>query len=693
MMKPKPGSGLPVSSTLRRHVPTSRVSKPLQRRMWAAGRKDLIKAQQLAIEDALQPPPPLHMVAANNSSSSNRMTNVMMSNRMIESHKAASERDVRIAAVADALFSRGARHETTFTNIGFLPMGNPSIPEVAFAGRSRCGITSLLRSLFKDRRAVDRGNAAARRDGINAYTVGGAGCTAGDFGGGFTVLETPGFGSRTVPWSIVLQHCSLLRSFCAARPSLKMLYYVMDVSEAHGLAYRDMDTLKFLAEEIKNFTIVLSKTDRNHDMNSVREQLSYHGIEHPVLATSAWTLGGIDMLRFDMAENVLHSLPTEKLSMREVRRLGERLVSLNQVAMGVAPPRLLHRPITTLDEAVIAEKRTERINQLSPPPDLGVAAGTSRNASSSSESPPPPPSSSASPSSSSVVLQRGATTTALSSPLGRPSVAFLSLITRSRLPRWLGDSSGSGTENSSAVSLKYSSKFLRAPSDSYVKYVAQTAPLRNPYLWPAHVALTANKRINVVKVPEDPANPYLFQPQFVVPRADWSFRRPSLALRKFSDNKGRGMYVAAGEDKLLTKRYTLPFFPDIVDIRMNPQAVAFVGAATYYDRGPLGRKLALRSRNAALMPLVDVTKPVANNNTIGAGEEDGLVAMLAAQPGVKKLGPGLAQALRQLDAQKKQKTIADAQLIASSSSSSSSPKLPPPEETNDVAKVFAHASF
>ena len=69
--------------------------------------------------------------------------------------------------------------------------------------------------------------------------------------------------------------------------------------------------------------------------------------------------------------------------------------------------------------------------------------------------------------------------------------------------------------------------------------------MRDPYRWPSHVALTANKRVNVVKCPEDPENPFLFQARFVVPRADWNFRRPSLVVRRARDNVGRGVYLSA----------------------------------------------------------------------------------------------------------------------------------------------------
>lgn len=559
--------------------------------------------------------------------------------RMIENQKNADPRDLRIATIADALFSKGAKHEASFSNIGFVPLGNPAIPEVAFAGRSRCGISSILRSLFKSRGAVQLGNSKARRDVMNCYSV----------GGGFHVLETPGFGAKTVPWAVVLQYCSLLRTLCAARPNLKMLYYVMDVSETFGLSYRDVDTIKFLQEEVKNFTIVISKSDKIRDIGSVFEQLQFHGIEHPTLTTSAWTLGGIDALRFDMVSSALHSLPTERLTMGEVRRLSERLYSAGQIASGAAGgPRLpIHRPVSVIDEEH-ARWRAKVMLANTAEEEFAAAAASAKE----------PPQL--------LLLQEG------KSDVKKPQqeqeqqqrqeisetenvASFSSSALTLSKPQDVEDqiqvsqeTVGALLQNSlqnnfnvlaRAPSEKSIQKFLRPHSQQYLAYVAKTSPWRNPHLYPAHVAVTFNKRVNVVKCPEDPDNPWLFQAKFAVPRADWNFRRPSLKFRK-RYVIGKGTYQSDAPQYFFQK-YTIPFFPDITDVRMIPQPVAFVGASAYYDRGSRGKQFALKKHARALEPITNVTRSDLVDQPAVAG--------LLGAAGKKTL----AEALKSLDASRR----------------------------------------
>ena len=563
----------------------------------------------------------------------------------LEAQRSATQRDVRIAQVADALFSKGARHDCSFSNIGYVPSGNAAIPEVAFAGRSRCGSTALLRSLFKTRMAVDKGSSRGRRDVINAYAVG---------GGAFNIIETPGFGTGVVPWVVVLQHCSLLRAFCSARPNLKMLYYLLDVSEGAGLAYRDIDTLRFLSEEVKNFTIVLTKVDKNEDMASIYQQLQYHGIEHPAIATSAFTLGGVDALRFDIVSNVLHSLPSDRLSMAEVRRLGDRIYSAAQIASGaVGPPRMIYRPTSKMDELHMRWRQQLRLEGVGND-DEGAGGGA---AAAAAGEPPGPGTNSqrawtlagtdgsdarrllpatgnhttaSSDSASSSDAAVAAASALVATEHTTNAAAALTTTTTTTLPALaVGlDQLTTNYHIAGRSGRNDVAKFLRPLSVPQMQHVLRTSPWRNPYAWPSHVAVTFNKRVNVIKCPEDPDNPYLFQPKFATPRADWSFRRPSLAQKK--KFAGKGKYLARAPE-YFSRCFTVPFFPDIVDIRLHPQPVAFVGAATYYDHGPAGKQLALAMHAAATAPLTNVT-----------------AADVASQPAVRRIS-GLARMLIAMD--------------------------------------------
>lgn len=124
-----------------------------------------------------------------------------------------------------------------------------------------------------------------------------------------------------------------------------------------------------------------------------------------------------------------------------------------------------------------------------------------------------------------------------------------------------------------------------------MKYVDETSPWRNPLYWPTNVIPTRHPRSNIMRCPEDPNNPYLTQPVFVAPRADMNFRRPNVGVRQSSQ---KGKYEADKPLALLLKQYTIPYFPDIVDVDMHPLPWAFLGSRELYYEKNGARELAIR---------------------------------------------------------------------------------------------------
>ncbi|CBZ30827.1 conserved hypothetical protein [Leishmania mexicana MHOM/GT/2001/U1103] len=516
-----------------------------------------------------------------------------------------SSRDLIIAQLADQIFSKGHRHVASAMNVGFVPDGNPATPLIALAGRERCGKTSLLRSLFRSAREVGRSNRHLRRDAMNFFNVGGV----------FNVVDLPGCGGTSVPWSAVLQHAVLLRNFARCQPSLKMLYYCMDTHYKHGLYIQDIDLLQFLAREVPNFTIVLTKADQINDraiqtvhMEDIRKELIYHDIHHPVLVTSAFHMGGIDTLRYDMVMNSVHTLPTERLTLTEAQRLSARLFSQKELStirpLAIAPSQvddetrewnkevqLTERTgdgpgdVSVADAAMgaaedaglVVEATEEELRyseaesaEFAAADDGTSAAGASAPARAGTEesllaelAPPPEE----------VPLPVGAWRDAASSSTHIP-VVFKDLLTQMAYERVV--------------------KTLR--NRPLLQYLDATSPWRNPLRWPTHVVPTKHPKANIMRCPEAPENPYLFQAQFVAPRADMYFRRPNVGARK-SSQKGR--YEADKPLAFLVKAYTIPYFPDIVDTAMQPTPWAFVGSReAYYERNG-GRQLGVRLANYA----------------------------------------------------------------------------------------------
>lgn len=501
-------------------------------------------------------------------------------------------RDILIAQLADQIFSRGHEFHSTATNVAFVPDGNPATPEVALVGRGRVGKTALLRSLFREGRTVGRSNTVLRRDGINFFGVG---------GGVFNIADCPGFGGVSMPWSNLLQSAILTRNFVRYRPNLKMLYYCMDISPRHGVYIQDIDMLRFLSSESPNFTIVLTKGDKIQaseaahrrfsskakdtylfSVEDVRKELLRNDIQHPVLVTSAYDMGGIDTLRYDMVMNAVHSLPTERLTLAEARRLSERL--LTQAEMGTV--RQLFIPPTDVDEATQAWNAAVESTEL---------AGHANP------------------------LQLETTTTKL--PGGNGATEPISNLVPSRVPTTLKDDDpifddkallltdkssaqrnivSSGTAGHPAA---YQSLVRTMSNDTLMKYVHETSPWRNPALWPSNIIPTKHPRKNIMRCPEDPANPYLTQAHFVAPRTDMYFRRPNVGCRRAAQ---RGKYEA-DDPKIGSSagRYSIPHFPEIVDAKLMPLPWMFLGSKEAYFEKNGGKQLGIRLAEYALREQID----------------------------------------------------------------------------------------
>ncbi|CAD2216758.1 hypothetical protein AGDE_06496 [Angomonas deanei] len=492
-------------------------------------------------------------------------------------------RNLLLAQLANTIFSRGHAHTATATSITFVPDGNPATPLVALAGRGQVGKTALLRSLFRSPREVGRSNRVLRRDSMNFFNVGDV----------FNIVDLPGFGGTSVPWSTVLQHAVLLRNFTRCQPSLKMLYYCMDVHFKNGVYIQDIDILKFLSKEVPNFTIVLTKADSIGDtknpsgfrLEDIRKELLYNDIHHPVIVTSAYKMGGIDTLRYDMVMNCLHALPTERLTLTEARKLSERLFSQKELQT----VRQLYIPPTKTDYEVqewnkeVAEEYKE----------LGEEEEEGEDGMELEAATPPG-------SSEFDVNEKEVEETAQS------GVKELALVEdgeelQNAIQHFNGD------ENKITA---YKSLLKKVKNEGLMRYVQETSPWRNPLLWPKHVVPTKHPKSNIMRCPEDPTNPYLSQAQFVVPRADFYFRRPNVGVRRSSR---KGQYEADKPLQMLLKQYTIPYFPDIVDTNMHPLPWTFLGSReAYYEKSGgrmLGVRLSHQSREGEINPLLDNPTP------------------------------------------------------------------------------------
>ncbi len=174
----------------------------------------------------------------------------------------------------------------------FLP--EPTVPEIAFAGRSNVGKSSLLNALT-GRKAIARTSVTpGRTQELNFFDVGDPLA--------FRLVDMPGYGFAKAPPAVVEKWRRLVRDFLRGRVVLKRTLLLVDAR--HGVKPVDAEMMKMLDEAAVGYRVVLTKADKikASELAEVtartEAEARKHVAAHPqVLVTSSEVKMGIDELR------------------------------------------------------------------------------------------------------------------------------------------------------------------------------------------------------------------------------------------------------------------------------------------------------------------------------------------------------------------------------------------------------------
>ena len=123
--------------------------------------------------------------------------------------------------------------------------------EIAFAGRSNAGKSSLINALTGHKELARASNTPGRTRELNFFSLG---------GGKLTLVDMPGYGYAKAPKSDVKQWQGLLRTYLRGRPGLTRVFVLVDAR--HGVTATDLEMFKLLDESAVTFQIVLTKVDK-----------------------------------------------------------------------------------------------------------------------------------------------------------------------------------------------------------------------------------------------------------------------------------------------------------------------------------------------------------------------------------------------------------------------------------------------
>ena len=198
---------------------------------------------------------------------------------------------------AKNLFKNKAEFVLGVANLEQLPCSE--IPEIAFAGRSNVGKSSLINAITGQKSLAKTSNTPGRTQQLNFFKIDSK----------IFLVDLPGYGYAQAPESQVKQWQRVIFAYLQGRVCLKRVFVLID--SRHGIKKVDREIMELLDKAAVTYQIVLTKTDKisRQSLDKILSETAAEVAKHAaaytkVLATSSEKNVGIDDLRIDIASFV-----------------------------------------------------------------------------------------------------------------------------------------------------------------------------------------------------------------------------------------------------------------------------------------------------------------------------------------------------------------------------------------------------
>lgn len=192
------------------------------------------------------------------------------------------------------LFAGPIEFERGVVSMAHLP--DAELPEVAFAGRSNVGKSSLINALTGRNKLARASTEPGRTRELNFFRMGDR----------LRLVDLPGYGYAKAPKSEIGRWTTLTRDYLRGRPSLKRVILLID--GRHGLKPDDNDVMDALDKAAVTYQLVLTKGDKVKPTElealkaATADKIKKRPAAHPeIIATSSETGLGIPELRAEIA--------------------------------------------------------------------------------------------------------------------------------------------------------------------------------------------------------------------------------------------------------------------------------------------------------------------------------------------------------------------------------------------------------
>ncbi|UJQ95971.1 ribosome biogenesis GTP-binding protein YihA/YsxC [Mariluticola halotolerans] len=169
--------------------------------------------------------------------------------------------------------------------------------EIAFAGRSNVGKSSLINALVGMSALARTSNTPGRTQELNIFE---------NAHGPLRIVDMPGYGFAQAPKPKVEAWNKLIHSYLVGRPNLRRVYVLID--GRHGAKANDLSVMNELDSAAVSYQIILTKADKPSEkdlqkaIEITKKAIAKRPAAHPeVIITSSEKGTGLELVRAEVA--------------------------------------------------------------------------------------------------------------------------------------------------------------------------------------------------------------------------------------------------------------------------------------------------------------------------------------------------------------------------------------------------------